>query len=325
MMKAIVQEKYGSPDVLKMKEVEKPTPGDEEVLVKVHAASVNDWDWAYLTGTSLVNRLMNGLLKPQTPILGCDIAGVVESVGSQVKKLKPGDKVYGDLCEDGFGGFAEYVCAHENSLALKPAGMTFQQAAAIPQAAMLAVQGLRDHWKMEPGQKILINGAGGGVGTFGVQIAKLSGVEITGVDSTDKLELMLSLGFDHVIDYTQEDFTKTGQRYDMILDNKMNRSIFAYNRALNPGGKYIVAGGSNFWIFLTSMMAPFINAMSKRKFHLLLLKPNKDLDYMNELFEAGNVKPVIDGPYQLEEVPEAFRYFGEGKHKGKIIINVVQE
>ncbi len=321
-MKAIVYERYGPPDVLQLKEVEKPTPKDNEVLIKVHAAAVNDWDWGFLIGKPFVNRLLAGLRKPKIKILGCDIAGRVEAVGGNVKQFQPGDEVFGDLCECGFGGFAEYVCARENVLELKPASMTFDQAAAIPQAAMLAVQGLRDKGQIQSGQKLLINGAGGGVGTFGVQIAKLYGVEVTGVDSSGKLDMMRSLGFDHVIDYTKEDFTKNGQCYDLILDNKMNRSIFDYMRSLSPNGIYVTAGGSMVRFLQAFLLGPLISMFSKKSIRIVALKPNKDLAYMSELFEAGKVKPVIDGPYKLSEVPEAMRYFGEGNHKGKIVITM---
>ncbi len=322
-MKAIVYERYGDPDVLELREVEKPTPKDNEVLVKVHAASVNDWDWGLLQGVPFINRLGNGLLKPKKyMILGSDIAGQVEAVGRDVKQIKPGDEVFGDLCQCGWGGFAEYVCAPENALGLKPASMTFNEAAAIPQAAMLAVQGLRDKGQMQPGQKLLINGAGGGVGTFAVQIAKLQGVEVTGVDSPGKLDMMCSMGFDHVIDYTKEDFTKNGKCYDLILDTKTNRSIFAYTRSLSPNGIYVTVGGSMTRLFQALLLGPWISMISKKKIRIVFLKPNKDLAYMNELFEAGKVKPVLDGPYKLSEVPEAIRYFGEGNHKGKVIITM---
>jgi NADPH:quinone reductase-like Zn-dependent oxidoreductase len=322
-MKAIVYQKYGSPDVLELKEVEKPTPRDNEVLIKVHAASVNDWDWGLLQGVPFINRLENGLLKPKKhKILGSDIAGQVEAVGRNVKQIKPGDEVFGDLCQCGWGGFAEYVCAPENALGLKPPSMTFNEAAAIPQAAMLAVQGLRDKGQMQPGQKLLINGAGGGVGTFAVQIAKLQGVEVTGVDSPGKLDMLRSMGFDHVIDYTKEDFTKNGKCYDLILDTKTNRSIFDYTRSLSPNGIYVTVGGSMTRLFQALLLGPWISMISKKKIRIVVLKPNKDLAYMNELFEAGKVKPVIDGPYKLNEVPEAIRYFGEGNHKGKVIITM---
>ncbi len=243
-MKAIVYTEYGTPDALELKEVDKPTPKDDEVLIKVHAVSINDWDWCLLLGTPFINRLINGLLKPKKRILGSDIAGRIEAVGKNVKQFHVGDEVYGDLSGD-WGGFAEYVCAREHLLALKSASMTFEEAAAIPQAGMLALQGLRDIGHIQPGQKLLINGAGGGVGTFGVQLAKLYGVDdVTGVDNSGKLDMMRSMGFDHVIDYTKEDFTKNGQCYDLILDNKMNRSVFDYMRALSPNGIYVTTVGS---------------------------------------------------------------------------------
>jgi NADPH:quinone reductase-like Zn-dependent oxidoreductase len=321
-MKAMVFHNYGSPDVLKLEEVEKPTPREDEVLIKVHAASINDWDWELLRGKPFVNRLLFGLLKPKIKILGVDIAGRVEAVGRNVKQFQPGDEVFGDISGCGWGGFAEYVCVPENALVLKPASMTFEEAAAIPQAAMLAVQGLRDKGQIQQGQKLLINGAGGGVGTFAVQIAKLYGVEVTGVDSSGKLDMLRSMGFDQVIDYTQEDFTKNGQCYDLILDVKTNRSIFDYTRALCPNGIYVTVGGSMVRLFQALILGPWISMISKKKIRIVGLKQNKDLAYMNELFEAGKVKPVIDGPYKLSEVPEAIRYFGEGNHKGKVVITV---
>ncbi|MCK5131410.1 MAG: NAD(P)-dependent alcohol dehydrogenase [Candidatus Sabulitectum sp.] len=321
-MKAIVYQEYGSSDALELKEVDRPCPGDNEVLIKVYAASINDWDWGLLQGTPFTNRLQNGLLKPKKyKILGSDIAGRIEAVGKDVEQFQPGDEVYGDLTGY-WGGFAEYVCVGENALVLKPACMTFEEAAAIPQAAMLAVQGLIDKGQIQSGQKLLINGAGGGVGTFGVQIAKLYGVEVTGVDSSGKLDMMRTIGFDHVIDYAKEDFTRNGQCYDLILDNKMNRSVFDYMRALSPGGIYVATGGSMPSLFQALLLGPLISMLSKKSIHIVFLKPNKDLAYMNRLFEEGKVKPVIDGPFKLSEVPEAIRYFGEGKHKGKVVITV---
>jgi len=321
LMKAIVFTKYGIPDVLELREVDKPVPKDDEVLIKVYAVSINDWDWNLLQGTPFINRLLYGLFKPKKKILGSDIAGRIEAVGKNVERFQPGDEVFGDLSGE-WGGFAEYVCARENALALKPANMTFDEAAAIPQAAMLALQGLRDKGQIQPGQKLLINGAGGGVGTFALQIAKLHGVEVTGVDSSGKLDMLRSMGFDQVIDYTQEDFTKNGQRYDLILDVKTNRSIFNYTRALRPNGIYVTVGGSMSRIFQALFLGPLISMISKKNIRLVALKQNKDLAYMNELFEAGKVKPVIDGPYKLSEVPEAMRYFGKGNHKGKIVITL---
>ncbi len=318
-MKAIVYTKYGTPDVLELKEIDRPIPKEDEVLIKVYAVSLNDWDCGLLEG-DFVNRLLNGLLKPKIKILGSDIAGRVEAVGKYVEKFRPGDEVFGDL-SGRWGGFAQYVCARENALALKPASMTFEEAAAIPQAAMLAIQGLHKG-KIRSGQKILINGAGGGVGTFAVQIAKLYGVEITGVDSAGKLDMLHSLGFDHVIDYKREDFTKNGKHYDLILDAKTNRSIFDCCRALRPNGIYVTVGGSMIRLLQALILGPWISMISNKKIGIVALKPNKDLAYMNELFEAGKVKPVIDGPYKLKEVPSAFRLFGEGVHKGKVVITV---
>ena len=319
-MKAIVYTKYGGPEVLQLKEIEKPYPEDDEVLIKVHAVSINDWDFGLLEG-DFINRMLNGFLKPKRKILGSDISGRVEAVGKNVTHFNIGDEVYGDLSGQ-WGGFAEYTCASEKALALKSAGMSFVDAAAIPQAAMLAVQGLIDRGKICAGQKLLINGAGGGVGTFAVQIAKLYGLEITGVDNTGKLEMLRSMGFDHVIDYTQQDFTKNGQSYDLILDVKTNRSMFDYARALSRNGVYVTVGGSIGRLFQAVLLGPLISMISKKHIRLVALKPNKDLLYINGLFEAGKLKPVIDGPYKLDDFSNAFRIFGQGEHKGKVVITI---
>lgn len=319
-MKAIVYTKYGTPDVLELKEMDRPVPKDDEVLIKIHAISLNDWDMGLLKG-DFVNRILNGLFKPKLQILGSDISGEVEALGKYVTKFQVGDHVYGDL-SGRWGGFAEYVCAGENALSIKPASMSFEQAAAIPQAAMLAVQGLHDKGNLQSGQKLLINGAGGGVGTFALQIAKLYGAEVTGVDSGEKLEMLRSLGFDHVIDYQKEDFTKNGQQYNLILDVKTNRSMFDYSRALRPNGRYVTVGGSMGLLLQALTLGPLISLISKKKILIVALKVNKDLDYINELFEAGKIKPVIDGPYSLEEVPKVFRLFYEGLHKGKVVITI---
>ena len=328
-MKAIVYEKYGSPDVLELREVQKPTPKDDEVLVKVHAASINDWDWGFLQGTPFINRLLNGLRKPKVQILGCDIAGRVEAVGKNVKHLKPGDEAFGDLCECGFGGFAEYVCGRENALTLKPAAITFEEAAAIPQAAVLAHRGLHDYVQIQEGQKLLINGAGGGAGSFTVQIAKLFGAEVTGVDSTEKLDIMRSIGADHVIDYTKEDFTKNGQQYDLILDHAAYHSISDYKRALSPKGTYIIVGGSMALVFQIMFIDPWISMTGSlpgrkegKKMRIQGHKPNKGLDLILEFIEAGKVEPVIDKHYPLSEAAEALRYFGAGHAKGKVVITM---
>jgi len=275
-----------------------------------------------LQGTPLVNRMISGLFTPKVQIIGGDIAGRVEAVGGDVKALEPGDEVYGDLCMSGFGAFAEYACAPETCLAHKPARMTFEQAAAIPQAGMLAVQGLIDVGRIQSGQKLLLNGAGGGVGTFALQLAKLYDVEVTVVDKPGKLEMLRAMGADHVIDYLKEDFTKGGKRYDLILDVKTNRSPFAYARALKPNGTYATVGGSTARLLQALVLGPLLSRLYNKRVRIVTLKPNKDLAYMNELFEAGKLVPVIDGPYKLADVPEALRLFGTGDHKGKIIVTM---
>ena len=320
-MKAIVFRRYGSPDVLEFADVEKPTPRDDQVLVRVHAASLNDWDWGALHGKDVVNRLIFGLLRPKKQILGSDIAGRVESVGQGVRKFRPGDEVYGDLSGD-WGGFAQFVCARETALALKGPTMTSEAAAAIPQAAMLALQGLRDVGGIQPGQRVLLNGAGGGVGTFAIQIARLFGAEVTAVDSAEKLELLRSMGAAHVIDYEQEDVTRNGQQYDLILDVRTSRSVLDWARVLAPGGVYVTVGGSMARLFQTLLWKPWISMTQGKNVRIVVLKANKDLAYMTELVEAGKVVPVIDGPYKLSEVPEGFRRFGEARHKGKVVFAV---
>lgn len=319
-MKAIVYTKYGTPDVLEIQQIDKPVLQEDEVLIKVFAVSLNDWDLGLLEG-DFVNRMLNGIRQPKIKILGSDVAGRIESVGRNVKKFRVGDDVFGDL-SGRWGGFAEYVCAREDVLALKPPSMSFVQAAAIPQAGMLAVQGLIDKGKIRSGQKVLINGAGGGVGTFAVQLGKLFGVEMTGVDSNAKLDMLRAIGFDHVIDYKSEDFTKNGPRYDLILDAKTNRSIFSYARALRPGGTYVTVGGSIARLLQILILAPLVSLISKKKIVIVALKPNKDLAYLSKLFEEGKVKPLIDGPYPLDEVPKAVRLFGKGLHKGKVVFTL---
>jgi NADPH:quinone reductase-like Zn-dependent oxidoreductase len=294
-------------------------------LIKVFAASVNSWDWEMLIAKPFVNRMMAGLIKPtRIKILGCDIVGRVEAVGRNVKQFQPGDEVFGDLSSCGWGGFAEYVCAPENALALKPENLSFEQAAVVPQAGLLALQGLRDKGHIQPGQKVLINGAGGGVGTFALQIAISFGAEVTGVDSTEKLEIMRSLGADHVIDYTQEDFTKNGQQYDLILDVTARHSIFDYRRSLSPTGNYVMVGGSTSLVYQLMLLGPFISLTSSKKMGLLLHKANRGMAFMKELIETGKVKPVIDRRYPLSEVAEALRYFAKGHAKGKIVITLEQ-
>jgi NADPH:quinone reductase-like Zn-dependent oxidoreductase len=322
-MKAAVIDSYGTPDVLELRNVEKPTPKAGEVLVRVRAASVNDWDLGVLQGTPFVNRLMNGLVKPRVRILGGDIAGIIEAVGADVVAFRPGEEVYGDLCASGFGAFAEYVCVPQACLARKPAGMTFEQAAAIPQAGMLAVQGLIDSGRIQTGQRLLLNGAGGGVGTFALQIAKFHGAEVTVVDKPGKLDMLRAMGADHAIDYLKEDFTRSGERYDLILDVKTNRSPFAYLRALSPGGAYVTVGGAMLRLLQVYALGPLLSLVFRKRLRLVMLKPNKDLEYMGQLFQAGKLAPVIDRTYELGDLREAFRLFSTGDHKGKIIVTMV--
>lgn len=323
-MKAIVYHEYGSPDVLKLEEVQKPTPADNQLLIKVYAVSINRSDWEGLTGKPLYARI-GGLLKPRDKILGSDIAGRIEAVGKDVRQFKPGDEVFGLMMNYG-GGFAEYVCKSEKALALKPAAMTFEEASAIPQAAFIALQGIREKGNVQPGQKVLINGAGGGTGTYAIQLAKLAGAEVTGVDNTEKLDLMKSLGADHVIDYTREDFTKNGRQYDLILDLIAYRSVFAYQRALKPNGNYFVAGGSVFTMFQILLLGPWIRRTTSKNIRVLMVQTDsKDLVYITELIEARKLVTVIDKRYSFSETPEALRYLGEGHAKGKVVITVRSE
>lgn len=320
-MKAIVYDRYGSPDVLRLAEIPRPDVGDDDVLVRVHAASVNSWDWDLVTGTPVLFRFW-GLLRPKHKVPGADIAGRVEAVGKNVTRFRPGDEVFGDLCQCGWGGFAEYARARESALTPKPAGMTFEQAAALPQAGAMALQGLRDEGGLRPAQKVLINGAGGGVGTFAIQIATSLGAEVTGVDRTEKLETMRSAGAAEVIDYTREDFTASGKTYDLILDAAAHRSMFDYARALNRGGTYVMLGGSIGRIFQLLLVGPWISRSEQKKMRLLAAKANHDLAALGELFQAGKLSPVIDRCFPLAEVPDAFRCFGEGRARGKIVITV---
>jgi NADPH:quinone reductase-like Zn-dependent oxidoreductase len=322
-VRAVVYTEYGPPEVLQLKEVTRPIPADDEVLIKLQAVSVNRSDWESLIGQPLYARI-GGLRKPQRRILGSDIAGRVETVGRNVRRFQPGDEVFGDILWRK-GGFAEYVCARERSLARKPAGMTFAQVAAIPQAAVIALQGIRDQGQAQPGQKVLINGAGGGAGMFAVQLAKLYGTEVTGVDNTGKLDFMRSLGADHVIDYTRQDFTRNSQQYDLILDLVAYRSVFAYRRALRPNGRYFAVGGSVATGFQILLLGSLISRITGKKIRVLAVQPNlKDLVYVTELCEAGKIVPVIDRRYPLSGVPEALRYVGEGHVKGKVVITMEQ-
>lgn len=321
-MQAIVRHKYGSPDVLELKDIDKPVVDDDSVLVRVRAASVNPYDWHFMRGLPYIVRMGEGLRKPKSTISGVDVAGHVEAVGKNVTQFQPGDEVFGQRG----GAFAEYVCAGEKNFVLKPANLTFEQAAAVPMAGFTALQGLRDKGQIQPGQRVLINGAAGGVGTFAVQIAKAFGAHVTGVCSTRNVDMVRSIGADQVVDYTQEDFTRSGQRYDLILDVAGNRSVSDVRRVLGSNGILVVVGGpKGRWLgplirmlealvlsrFVSQRMVPFLSKRSK-----------DDLIFLKELIEAGKVTPVIDRTYPLSETPEAIRYLEEGHAQGKVVITV---
>lgn len=322
-MKAIVCTKYGPPEILQLQEIEKPTPRDNEVLVKVYASSVNYNNLAHVRGEPFLARFWVGLLKPKYKVPGGDIAGRVESIGRNVTLFQPGNDVYGDLSACGYGAFAEYVCVPENVLALKPANISFEEAAAGAQAAVVALQGLRNQGQIKKEQMVLVYGASGGIGTFAVQIAKSFGAEVTGVCSTRNLDLVHSIGADQVIDYTRNDFTKNGQKYDLIIATAGYRSIFDYKRALRPSGIYVATGGAMAQIFQALLLGPLISMTGNKKMVMLTAKLNqKDLVFMKELFESGKVKSVIDRRYPLKEIAEALRYYAGEHARGKVVITV---
>jgi len=320
-MKAIVRTRYGPPDVLQFTDIEKPTPANNDVLIELYAASLNRLDRFHLRGAPW-NRWIPGLSTPKQPIIGCDIAGRVEVVGKGVKQFQPGDTVFGVTSLAG-GGFAEYVCAPEAKLALKPANISFEDAAAVPIAAITALQALRDKGKLKPGQKVLLDGASGGVGTFAIQIAKSLGTEVTAVCSTRNVDKARSLGADHVIDYTQEDFKQSGQRYDLIVGVNAHHSIFDYLRALCPDGTYVAVGGGLPQIFQAMLLAPFLSRIGNKKTCFFVANINhKDLAFLKELIEARKLVPVIDRRYPLSEAAEAIRYLEKGHAQGKIVLTV---
>ncbi|HEU5304175.1 MAG TPA: NAD(P)-dependent alcohol dehydrogenase [Gemmatimonadales bacterium] len=318
-MKAVVYTRYGSPDVLRITDVEAPVPKDGEVLVKVHAVSLNRSDWEGLQGKPLYSRI-GGLFRPRRHILGSDIAGRVEAAGRGTTMLREGDDVFADALSH-LGGFAEYVCLPESALARMPVGMTHEEAAALPQAGAIALQGILDEGRVQPGHKVLINGAGGGSGMYAIQLAKLHGAEVTGVDNAEKLGFMRTLGADYVVDYTQEDFTGNGRSYDVILDLAGHRSVFAYRGSLSPGGRYLYVGGSVATLLQTLLVGPLIGRAKKQKLRLLFVKQGVQyLARLVELCQAGKIATHIDRRYQLTDAPEALRYFGEGHAKGKVVV-----
>lgn len=327
-MKAVVLTGYGEPqDVLRLDTIARPTPTRDQVLVRVRAAAVNDWDWCFARGKPRIYRLLFGLTRPKVTVLGVDVSGVVEAVGEGVHSLAVGDEVYGDLSEAGFGGFAEYVCCRQDAWTKKPSRMTFEEAAALPHASLLALQGLVDIGQIQHGERVLINGAGGGVGVIGLQIAKRHGAEVTGVDSAFKLKALSALGFDHVIDYQAHDFTSDGQRYDLILDTKTTRSPFRYLRSLTPKGRYVTVGGDAARLLQTALAAPLvrtslIRASQTKQVHVLALKPNQGMATINEMFETWGLQCLIDGTYTLADLPRALQRFGAAEHIGKILISV---
>lgn len=322
-MKAVVYNKYGPPEVLQVQEVEKPTPKDDEVLIKIYAASVNAYDWHFLTADIFLIRFMGaGFFKPKYHRLGADVSGRIEAVGKSVTQFKPGDDVYGMI----HGGFAEYVCASEKDLVLKPSNLSYDEAAAVPMAGITALQGLRDEGKIQTGQKVLVNGASGGVGTYAVQIAKFYGAEVTAVCSTRNLDQARSIGADHVIDYTKEDFTKSGKLYDLIFAANGYHPLSTYKRALNPKGIYVMAGGTKAQIFQSMLMGSLMSEKAGRKIGGVAAKRSQiDLAFLKEILEAGKVVPVIDRRYTLSETAEALRYLGEGYARGKVVIRMGTE
>ena len=321
-MKAVVFRKYGPPEVLRIQDVPKPAPKDNEVLVKIITTAVNDYDWSMIRGKPFLYRLMFGLFRPKRSIPGMEMAGIVESAGTNVSEFSIGDRVYGDTSDHGFGTYAEYMAIDQQALVKIPPNMSFEEATTISHAAMLAYQGLVEVGNLRDGMKILINGAGGGMGMFGLQIAKQYSTHVTGVDTGNKLDEMKRLGFDRVIDYKQTDFTKEGEKYDLIVDAKSTRSAKAYRRALTNEGLYVTVGG-----YLNRLMGLLFaqKLLGYKNIKIVALKPNKDLHHIHKLYEQGKIKCTIDGPYPLEKSAEAVRRFGEGKHTGKVVISVTRD
>ena len=321
-MKAVVYDRYGPPDVLRLEEVPTPTPAADEVLVEVHSAAVNSWDWELLSGTFLT-RFFGAPRRPRYRILGADIAGRVVETGSGASRFKPGDEIYGDISGSGWGGFAEYVCAREEVLAIRPPSLTFAEAAAVPQAGVLAFQGFRKAGEIKSGEQVLVNGGGGGVGSFAIQLAKAAGAEVTGVDNVHKLDAMRSLGADHVIDFAQEDFTKSGRQYDVIHDNAAYHSAFDCRRVLKPEGRYVTTGGSTGRLLQVALVGLGLSKFGDKRMGVLVHRPSaQDLDALRELLEEGGLAPAVDECFPLEETADAFRYFSSGRFHGKLVVTI---
>lgn len=325
-MRAASFSHYGQASNLTVIETETPKPKPDEILIKIIATAINDWDWGIVRGKPFYMRLLIGLFKPKIQIPGVDISGIVIECGDLVEDFKPGDEVYGDISDHGFGGFAEYVALNPKAVVKKPKSMSHQDAAALPHAAMLAYQALVDIGQVNSQKTVLFNGAGGGVGTIGIQIAKALGVSsISGVDSGEKRQMLTEMGFHHVVDYQTTDFTKEPHQYDLIIDAKTNRSVFHYLRALKKNGMYVTVGGKTFRLLQTVILSPFIRQLFKKHIRVLALKPNKDLLELNALYETGKINPQIDGPYPLHDIAKALQRFGDGRHQGKVIITIHDE
>ncbi len=321
-MKAISYYEYGGIEKLVLETVEKPKVADDELLIRIHAASVNDFDLGMLQGVPYVLRLQNGLKKPQkTHILGSDIAGQVEAVGRSVTQFQVGDKVLGDL-SDKWGGFAEYVAVKEDAVVPMSEGIRYAEAAALPQAGVLAYQGLFEYGKIKPGERVLINGAGGGVGTLGVQMAREAGGIVDGVDASSKFDLMKSVGFEKMVDYTTSDFTEQPMKYDIILDNKLNRSVLKGLKVLNPGGRYLIIGGGSWRLIKTLMLSLLIHIFTNKKVQLVMLKKNRGLDYLQDLYASGKLQIVMKEYESLEKGIEAIEAYAKNAFTGKVVINI---
>lgn len=321
-MKAIVCHSYGSPSLLRLEDLPVPNPTGQQVLVRVHATAVNDYDWNMVRGKPAILKLLFGLRKPKSPVPGMEAAGVIEAVGPEVTRFKVGDKVYGDTSEYGFGTFAEYLCIHEDAMRMKPEAMSFAEAAATPHASLLAYQGLINQGGLKEGDQVLLNGAGGGAGTFAYQLSKPYNCEVTGVDAGHKLDKLTGMGFDHVIDYRKVDFTRTVHQYDVVFDCKTNRWPGAYLRALKPGGVYVTVGGHLGKLLTLFFFGHILKLFSRKRLKVLGLVPNKDLEIIGDLYQKGQLKAEIDGPYPLKEAPRMIQRYGDGEHFGKIVLSL---